>query len=349
VRLRLPARRFDLHQHLTTLFVCAVATVLFTRALLAATGYPQVGGSSLHIAHVLWGGLLLLAALISLLAFLGPAVLPLAAVVGGVGFGLFIDEVGKFVTKDVNYFYRPAIAIIYVGFVCLFGVIRWLSRRGFSADEATLIAIEALQRAAVGALSDERRARVLSLMSEAGAQGHLAQSVRELLERSAIEKQGRATVTRLLSSRLATIWNALTRHRLFRRGVFAVLFVAGAISAVEVGWLLRHGFAHLAFSQKAFTLTTLVADGLLLIGALQLRRSLLSALHWYDHAVLIEITVAQVFLYTSEQLAATLNLAALLILWSLIRWGIHLETAQRAKASLASQTIALGASAARIC
>jgi len=32
-----------------------------------------------------------------------------------------------------------------------------------------------------------------------------------------------------------------------------------------------------------------------------MRRSLLSALHWSDHAVLIEITVAQVFLYTSEQ------------------------------------------------
>ena len=319
--------------------MCAVATVLFTRGLLAATGYPQVGGSSLHIAHVLWGGLLLLAALISMLAFLSPAVLPFAAVVGGVGFGLFIDEVGKFVTKDVNYFYRPAIAIIYVGFVCVFGVIRWLSRRRFSVGEATLIAIEALQRAAVGALTDERRARVLSVMNETGAQGPLAQSVRELLEQSAVEKQGRTTMTRWLSSRLATTWDALTRHRLFRRGVFAVLILAGAISALEVGWLLRHGFAHFTFSQKAFTLTTLVADGLLLIGALQLGRSLLSALHWYDHAVLIEITVAQVFLYTSEQLAATLNLIALLIVWSLIRWGIHLETAQRAKASLAPQPV----------
>jgi len=334
----LPARSFDLHQHLTTLFVCAVATVLFTRALLAATGYPQVGGgSSLHIAHVLWGGVLLLAALISTLAFLGPAAKPVAAVVGGVGFGLFIDEVGKFVTKDVNYFYRPAISIIYVGFVLLFGVIRWLARRRFSAEEATLIGIESLQRAAAGALSDERRARVLSLMTEAGANGRLAQSVRELLERSAVEEQGSQTLTRRISSQLATIWSSLTGHRLFRRGVFAVLLLAGAISAAEVAWLLRNGLAHLAFSQKAFALTTLVADAALLIGALQLRRSLLSALHWYDHAVLIEITVAQVFLYTSEQLAATLNLAALLILWSLIRWGIHLETAQRAKRSLATQ------------
>ena len=316
---------------MTTLFVCAVATVLFTRALLAATGYPQVGSSSLHIAHVLWGGLLLLAELISVLAFLSPGVRPLAAVAGGVGFGLFIDEVGKFVTKNVNYFYRPAIAIIYVSFVLLFGVIRWLARRRFSAEEATLIAIESLQRAAVGALSNERRARVLRLMTDAGASGPLAQSVRELLERSAVEAQRSPTLTQQLSTRLARIWNSLTRHRLFRRGVFSVLIVAGAISAAEVGWLLRNGLAHLSFSQKAFTLTTLVADAALLIGALRLRRSLLAALHWYDHAVLIEITVAQVFLFTSEQLAATLNLAALLILWSLIRWGIQLESATVAR------------------
>ncbi len=336
VRFRRPARSFDLHQQLTTLFVCAIATVLFTRALLAATGYPQVGGSSLHIAHVLWGGLLLLAALISAIAFLSPAAKPLAAIVGGVGFGLFIDEVGKFVTKDVNYFYRPAIAIIYVSFVVLFGVIRWLTRSRFSAEEATLIGIESLQRAAVGALSEERRARVLSLMTEAGAEGPLGQSVRGLLEHGAVEAQAGPSPTQQLSHRLATIWNSLTQHRLFRRGVFGVLIVAAAISAAEVGWLLRHGLASLSFSQKAFTLTTFVADCALLVGAVQLRRSLLSALHWYDHAVLIEITVAQVFLYTSEQLAATLNLVALLILWSLIRWGIHLESAERAKRSLAT-------------
>ncbi len=190
-RLSRPARSFDLHQHLTTLFVCAVATVLLTRALLAATGYPQVGSSSLHIAHVLYGGLLLLAALIATLGFLSPGVQPVAAVIGGVGFGLFIDEVGKFVTKNVNYFYRPAIAIIYVSFVCLFGVIRWLARRRFTAKEATLIAIDSLQRAATGTLTNERRTRVLRLLAEAGAAGPLVQSVRELLEGSAAEEERR--------------------------------------------------------------------------------------------------------------------------------------------------------------
>jgi hypothetical protein len=337
VRLGLPARSYDLHQHLTLLFVYAVSTVLFTRAFLAATGYPQVGGSSLHIAHVLWGGLLLLAALLATLAFLSPPVKPAAAVVGGVGFGLFIDEVGKFVTKDVDYFYRPAIAIIYVCFVGLFLVIRWLARRRFSAGEATLIGLESLQRSAVGALSDERRDRVLALLVSTGDETPLAQGVRELLERCTTESDGGPSPIRRLQGRLGATWDALVRHAFFRRCLFAALIVAAAISAVELGWLLRHGFAGVSFSQHAFGLTTVAADGLLAIGAVRLRTSLLEALHWYEHAVLLEITVGQVFLYTSEQLAATLNLAALLIVWSLLRWGIHFETAGAAHRLLAAR------------
>ena len=330
-RLIRPARSYDLHQHLTTLFVCAVATVVFTRAFLAATGYPQVGGSKLHIAHVLWGGLLLLAGLLTTLAFLSPSAKPVAAVLGGVGFGLFIDEVGKFVTKDVNYFYRPAIAIIYVSFVVLFGVIRWLSRRHFSAREATLIALEALQRAAAGSLSEERRTHVLALMTATHDESRFAREVRQLLVAAETDAQLEAPLTRRALERLSARWTELTTHPVFRVGVLAVLAVSAAISAAELGWLLRDGIGHLSFSQRAFALTTLVADCALAFGAVKLRSSLLSALHWYDHAVLLEITVGQVFLYTSEQLAATLNLIALLIVWALIRTAVHFESAEHAK------------------
>jgi len=320
-----PARAFDLHQHLTTLLVCAVATVLFTRALLAALGYPQVGGHKFHIAHVLYGGLLLLTALLATLAFVNPPTRTIAAILGGVGFGLFIDEVGKFVTKDVNYFYRPAIAIIYVVFIALFGVIRWLSRRRFSADEATLAGLDSLQRAVLHGLTRDHRDRILRLMRETGAATPLARQVAGLLGQVELSTE-RAPVAERASRRLEALWVPLTASRLFRTGVVIVLVGAAMISAAETAWLLRDGFAHLSFSQRAFAATTVAADCLLVVGATQLRRSLLSALHWYDHSVLLEITVGQVFLYGSAQLEATLDLVALLAVWALLRWAIMFET-----------------------
>jgi hypothetical protein len=51
-----------------------------------------------------------------------------AAIVGGVGFGFFIDELGKFITSDNNYFFEPAAALIYLIFIGLFLLVRALQR-----------------------------------------------------------------------------------------------------------------------------------------------------------------------------------------------------------------------------
>src|SRR2546430_3149643 len=100
--------------------VSAVAALLAVRFFLGLTGFPRLGGGGLHIAHMLWGGGLMIAALLVLLGYLGQRVRRAAAVVAGIGFGLFIDELGKFITSDNNYFFRPAIALIYVIFVFMF-------------------------------------------------------------------------------------------------------------------------------------------------------------------------------------------------------------------------------------
>src|SRR6266404_1395650 len=80
---------------LDTFLISAVATIVIIRIFLEATGYPQLGGGGLHIAHVLWGGLGMLVAIVLLLLFLTSTSRLVAAVVGGVGFGAFIDELGK--------------------------------------------------------------------------------------------------------------------------------------------------------------------------------------------------------------------------------------------------------------
>ena len=65
-----PARNMEATRLLERFFVSAVVTVLLIRAWLGLTGYPQIGGGGLHIAHMLFGGIGMLIALVpvSLLA-----------------------------------------------------------------------------------------------------------------------------------------------------------------------------------------------------------------------------------------------------------------------------------------
>src|SRR5947209_17597848 len=92
---------------LDTFLVSAIATVVIIRIFLEATGYPQLGGGGLHIAHVLWGGLGMLVAIALLLLYLSSTTRLIAAVVGGAGFGPFVDVLWKFVASDHPYLLTP--------------------------------------------------------------------------------------------------------------------------------------------------------------------------------------------------------------------------------------------------
>src|SRR5215208_6837241 len=151
------ARNVDIGRLQDTFLVSAVATILVIRWQLWLTNYPQLGGGNLHIAHLLWGGLFMLIALGLLLSFVGRSLRPAAALIGGVGFGLFIDEVGKFITADNNYFFKPAAAIMYVVFVVLFLVGRAMQRRrGLEPREYLINALDLLTEAARRDLDDRR-------------------------------------------------------------------------------------------------------------------------------------------------------------------------------------------------
>ncbi len=121
--------RLGIGPALDLFLVAGVATILIIRTFLASTGYPQLGGEGLHIAHMLWGGLLMVIAIAYLVLSTSRRSIVLAALVGGAGWGFFIDEVGKFVTSDNNYFFRPAVAIIYVSFLVLYLVFRAFETR----------------------------------------------------------------------------------------------------------------------------------------------------------------------------------------------------------------------------
>jgi hypothetical protein len=116
-RIRQPVKREHAEWYVLTMLLSFAASVIVTRLYLELAGYPQIGGGGLHIAHVLWGGLLLFVASLLPLVLANRDVLILAGVLSGIGVGLFIDEVGKFITSNNNYFYPAAAPIIYAFFL----------------------------------------------------------------------------------------------------------------------------------------------------------------------------------------------------------------------------------------
>ncbi len=146
------------------------ATVILVRLFLQLTGYPQIGSGTLHIAHLLWGGLFLFAAVLLVLIWDNPGALRSAAVLSGIGIGLFIDEVGKFITQSNDYFFPPAAPIIY-GFFLLTVFLYLYVRRpdGHDPRRAMVHALETLQDAIYGVL-DERDIKELAANLELARQ-----------------------------------------------------------------------------------------------------------------------------------------------------------------------------------
>ena len=168
--------------------IFAIGTILVTRAYLELTGYPQIGGGTLHIAHALWGGALMMLALIFGWLLLGSATRIASIVMGGIGFGLFLDEVGKFVTKDNDYFYGPSAEIMYLLVVLILIITRII--RDFRPPTLAEAVANAATIAADGVahgLPRHRRAEAhefLDFAAERGADHVLVANIRSLLDTS---------------------------------------------------------------------------------------------------------------------------------------------------------------------
>jgi hypothetical protein len=112
-----PVKRYRSERYVLTSLITFALSVLAVRMILKLSGYAQIGNDTVHIGHVLWGGLALFAGALLLLTLANRWALTAGAVLSGGGVGLFIDEVGKFITQSNNYFTPAAAPIIYALFL----------------------------------------------------------------------------------------------------------------------------------------------------------------------------------------------------------------------------------------
>ncbi len=285
----LPVRDTDTGDLLEILLVMSVVTILINRAFLAMTHYPKIAFGSLHIAHMLWGGLLMLVALVMLFRFWNPSIRRLAAFISGVGFGLFIDELGKFITEDNNYFFQPTIAILYILFITLFLVFRSLINR-FPLTEREISVNKSLREIFGSSIIPESRS---------------------LRSYYFIRRKVFTTLNRFLSIQkvIPTVMILFVFVSLFQ---FAAIF--GWVSPNWVPLEDVSGFSIVgAFISSMFVL----------IGLLCFRSSRIKAAHWFKRAVLVNIFVTQIFLFYQSQLTALWGLAVTLLVYTCIGYYIN--------------------------
>src|SRR5450759_2808381 len=229
-------------RYLDLFIVGGVSAVLAIRFILRITGYPSLGGARFHIAHMLWGGLLMAAALLVCLSFLGNRTRLWAALLGGVGFGTFIDELGKFITRDNNYFYQPSVALIYITFVLIYLAVRDLQmRRGISGEEYLVNAIHDLEEAVINDLQPKERDRALRYLGAIAAKDDLALGLAALIERASVQPASNGLSHRIRRYVVARYEAVLARSNRF--GGLITLFVlqlainAGTVALIVVGHL----------------------------------------------------------------------------------------------------------------
>lgn len=333
--LRAPVRSAET-ELFDTFFVSSIGTVLVIRIFLEATGYPQLGGNGLHIAHVLWGGLGMLAALVLLLGFISPTTRHLAALVGGAGFGAFIDELGKFVTSDNDYFFKPTAALIYVLFVVLFFVVRQIRRyRGLTPTENLVNAIALSERLATGGLTPSDRQRALELLAGADPSDPFVPVLRQRLLETSAERRSLSRADRVgRAIRARSI--AIARSRWLRRLVIALFvlegfgIVLGALAAVALlaGAAIGEPDARAALAEATggatFTSWIQVAAGIIggamvIRGIVVLRRSRSGAYRSFEIAILLDLVLVQPFQFLDLGFGPAADVIADLVLLAILR------------------------------
>jgi hypothetical protein len=320
-------RSYFLGPQLDTFLVCAATAVVLNRVVLIVLGYPQVGSrepGGIHISHSIYGGIMMLVAMIAAISFLAPSARWFLAVLGGLGFGWYVDELGKYVS-NAGYLFEPALALIYVTFVVLFLVARTLAGRAYGPDDAVANALESLKSAGVGALDDAQRREAVRRFDAAAPEGDFASNVRALLSDAPSSPPRPPSRWRRFQVRARARYVAWSHRRSFTIVIEVFFFMLAASTLGSAIGVSVDGPGITKPSERVATYAAVVAGVFVFIGIARLRRHRLAALHWFDRALLIWILVVQVYMFKQMQLAAVLGLAVDLFIWAMVRSAIAIE------------------------
>jgi len=331
-------KTIDIDELLENFFISAIVAVLGIRLFLHIFNYPALGANNLHIAHMLWGGFLMLVSIILLLAFLGRSVKGYASVIAGFGFGTFIDELGKFITRDNNYFFQPAVALIYIIFIVFFlGYYAIRRVRKFSKEEYLINSLEIMQDAVINDLDEDEKKLALKLLAKSDQKNPITKALQNLYlkidaiippqpnifikSEKALKKFYFSIASKGWFIKLVTIFFMAVALVNFSLLIFVIIAVPMVLIFIPT---LKLTNAITIFDYLSI-FASFVAAVYTILGVLKIRRSRLIAYRYFKQSLLISIFVVQVFTFYKEQLSGFSGLLFNIFLLICINFMIERE------------------------
>jgi hypothetical protein len=288
--------------------ISSVASILFVRIFLALTGYPQLGGDSLHIAHMLWGGLLMLIAITLTLTFLNKEAKRTSSVVGGIGFGIFIDELGKFITHDNNYFFQPTFALLYVIFLLLtFGFKKVTDSIQKDEKEYAMNALEILKEAIYYDLNKKEKQHILEYLEKSDENNQIIQELKVLTQKLNTVPEAKLGKIARLKQVIRNYYLKIIKSVNFVR-ILIVIFIVGSGTNIVTGVTNILNQSPLSFWDWGLYISLFISGVFILIGLKDLATNRVSAYINFKRAVMVSILLTQFFTFYHQQLAALIPL-----------------------------------------
>ncbi len=318
---RTPVQRRRAGDFLLITLISFAISVSVTRLFLEITGYPQLGSGGIHIAHVLWGGLFLFVAALLPLTLSNEWALSLSAVIAGFGIGLFIDEVGKFITQNNDYFHPTAAPIIYVFFlftVLFFVLIR--QRRKKSTRAKMYEILEQFTEVLDRDLSSDEFDQIMFQLNEVIEANESKATVELAHNLKAYLESNRARVVPhdpTIYDMIRTAWLGFEKKWL-KKNRFQKILIIGLLAWGV--WALISPIGFLLLSRSADQLQIFVDQ---LISNRLVRNA--SGLNWFEARVMVEggmgmisIIAAVMLFFKAEKIAVWIGIIDLLVTLTIV-------------------------------
>jgi len=290
-------RNIEATSYRENFLVSGVVSIFVIRIYLRLAHYPKIGSGEFHIAHLLWGGFFMMLAILILLSFLNEKAAIVSSILGGIGFGAFIDELGKFITSNNNYFFQPTIALIYIIFVLLYLIFRFIPRyRPYTQREYLVNAIEMIKESAINDFDEEEEKKAAEFLEKCNPKNPIVKALKSLLQQLEVEENPPPGIFTIIRRECRKQYYIIAKSGLVINIVIIFLVISTLLTISQIATLAMYR-PSLTFSELGQLYSSILSGIFVVIGVFALRFSRFEAYRFFRISVLVTILLTQFFVF----------------------------------------------------